>query len=142
MDAELIHYSDDGRKLSDIERLLVEQGKEPTLDNVRMLAVNNGVDSKIINALSVYLEDSPKKNKPRVLLTSFPLTDLGNAERLVALYGKNLRYCFAWKKWLVWDGIRWNTDDTGALRRLCKDMIRKWHHEANTIDDDHKRTER
>ena len=29
----------------------------------------------------------------KVLLTRYKLTDMGNAERLVALYGKNIRYC-------------------------------------------------
>jgi hypothetical protein len=31
----------------------------------------------------------------------------GNAERLIALYGEDLKYCHAFKKWLVWDGMRW-----------------------------------
>lgn len=141
MDAELIHYSDKGRKLRDIERQLIEQGKEPTLENARLLAVNGGIDPKTINALSIYLEDSPKKDKPRVSLTSFPLTDMGNAERLVALYGGDIRYCFAWKQWLVWNGIRWEVDNSGALRRLCKDMIRRWYKEAASLDDEDRRKE-
>lgn len=33
----------------------------------------------------------------------FALSDTGNAERMLAAHGKHLRYCAAWRKWLVWD---------------------------------------
>jgi hypothetical protein len=33
--------------------------------------------------------------------------DAGNAERLADRHGANLRYCFPWGKWLVYDGTRW-----------------------------------
>src|SRR5436305_2058787 len=32
------------------------------------------------------------------------LTDLGNARRLVARHGREIRYCPSWNSWLVWDG--------------------------------------
>lgn len=32
----------------------------------------------------------------------FAGTDLGNARRLVKRYGRDLRYCAPWGKWLVW----------------------------------------
>ena len=53
----------------------------------------------------------------------FNLTDQGNAERLVHRHGENLRYVYAWGKWLVWDGKRWIKDDTGEVFRLAK---RRW----------------
>jgi putative DNA primase/helicase len=31
---------------------------------------------------------------------------------LIAMYGEDLRFCHAFKKWLVWDGMRWAVDDT------------------------------
>ena len=52
------------------------------------------------------------------------LTDLGNAERLAARHGKELRYCGAWGKWLSWDGRRWRYDDTGAACRLAAETVR------------------
>jgi putative DNA primase/helicase len=46
-------------------------------------------------------------------------TDAGNAKRLVARHGANLRYVHPWKSWLVWDGRRWAEDATGeAVRRV------------------------
>jgi len=46
--------------------------------------------------------------------------DAGNAERLIAIYGKDLKYCHAFKKWLVWDGSRWAVDDIGQAVLLAK----------------------
>ena len=54
-----------------------------------------------------------------------PLTDLGNAERLIARHGANLRYVHAWKAWIVWDGTRWVRDATGQVYRLAADTIRE-----------------
>lgn len=60
----------------------------------------------------------------------FNLTDLGNAERLVARHGKDLRYCHVWKRWLVWDGRRWMIDNTGAPRRRARETVRAIYSEA------------
>src|SRR6185369_17772988 len=49
--------------------------------------------------------------------------DHGNAERLIALYGEDLKYCHAFKKWLVWDGMRWAVDDTDQARRMAKQTM-------------------
>jgi putative DNA primase/helicase len=47
-------------------------------------------------------------------------TDLGNARRLVAQHGTDLRYIHPWKTWLVWDGRRWAEDTTGEVVRRVK----------------------
>jgi putative DNA primase/helicase len=57
-------------------------------------------------------------------------SDLRNAERLVALFGDDLRYVHAWKAWLVWDGRRWAVDDTGAALRRASDTARLMLKEA------------
>lgn len=54
----------------------------------------------------------------------FARTDLGNAERLVARHGRDLKYCHTWKSWLCWDGVRWRRDDTGEVMRRAKDTTR------------------
>jgi P4 family phage/plasmid primase-like protien len=69
----------------------------------------------------------------------YPLTDYGNAERLVKCHGANLRYCEAWGKWLVWDDSRWVVDRTGEVMRRAKYTIRAFIREALDIDDDTKR---
>ncbi|MBF0474659.1 MAG: DNA primase [Deltaproteobacteria bacterium] len=65
----------------------------------------------------------------------FKLTDLGNAERLVALHGDDLRYCGAWRKWLVWDGNRWTLDNDKAVMRKAQQSIRHIYVEAAEITD-------
>jgi putative DNA primase/helicase len=56
-------------------------------------------------------------------LIPFHFADTGNAERLVAMHGADLRYCFAFRKWLIWDGTRWIMDDTGRALSLAKRTI-------------------
>ena len=46
--------------------------------------------------------------------------DHGNGERLIAMYGAELRYCHAFKKWLWFDGQRWRVDECGHARDFAK----------------------
>lgn len=57
-------------------------------------------------------------------------TDLGNARRLVRLYGQELRYVAQWASWLVWDGRRWKRDATGEIYRRAKRTVRSIFREA------------
>ena len=63
-------------------------------------------------------------------LLSFGLHDAGNAQRLVALHGLDLRYCHAMKKWLVWDGRRWMVDETGQVRKRAKATMAEFIRQA------------
>jgi putative DNA primase/helicase len=81
-------------------------------------------------------------NRPPSLnqsLAGRPRTDLGNAERLVARHGGDLRYCHPWKKWLTWDGRRFQLDNTAEVRRRARRTVRAIFGEAKTIDDDEAR---
>ncbi len=63
----------------------------------------------------------------------FNTTDTGNAERLVAQHGADLRYCHPWQKWMAWDGCRWRIDVTAEVRRRAKDTARSIYAEASSI---------
>ncbi|UJS19064.1 MAG: phage/plasmid primase, P4 family [Candidatus Jettenia sp.] len=67
---------------------------------------------------------------------AFNLADLGNAKRLVAHYGDKIRYCFAWKKWLIWDGKTWSIDDNGQIVRLAKETVKRIYQEASIASDE------
>lgn len=60
----------------------------------------------------------------------FPCTDLGNAERLVNMFGTDIRYCFESNSWLIWDGIRWIFDKNGEIERRAKLVVRSIYAEA------------
>jgi putative DNA primase/helicase len=64
-----------------------------------------------------------------------PLTDLGNAERLVAQHGRELRYVPG-LGWHAWDGRRWAPDQTGEPQRRAKLTVRSIMREAADCDDD------
>ena len=66
--------------------------------------------------------DSPVDPLPRE-----PYTDLGYARRLIAVYGDQIRYVPAWKRWLVWDGRRWALDVDGQVHRYMKLVARTVH---------------
>lgn len=67
------------------------------------------------------------------------LTDMGNARRLVARHGKDLRFVPVWGMWLVWDGRRWSRDETGEVERRAKDTVRSIYAEAFVTSDSDKR---
>jgi putative DNA primase/helicase len=68
-------------------------------------------------------------------------TDLGNARRLVARHGRNIRFIHEWRKWIVWDDTRWCVDDDGAIMRLAKETVEALFVEAANIKDEDKRKE-
>ena len=60
----------------------------------------------------------------------YHLTDIGNGQRLAHLHGSELRFCYPWGKWLVWDGLRWKADDTAAVERRAKATVATIYAEA------------
>jgi P4 family phage/plasmid primase-like protien len=67
-----------------------------------------------------------------------PLTETGNAERLIDQFGDDIRYCHPWGAWLHWDGTRWKRDQIAAVRRMVKITVRSIYEEigrAETADE-------
>lgn len=81
--------------------------------------------------------DSKPELQPNVIALpgAFPLTDLGNAERLVAEWRSRIRYCPQRKKWLVYDGRRWAWDETAEIERCARSTTRRILAEAKDITD-------
>lgn len=67
------------------------------------------------------------------------LTDQGNAERLARMHGADMRYCWTWGRWLVWDGRRFALDDTGEVVRQAKQVVRAVYAEAEASQDEDRR---
>lgn len=75
-------------------------------------------------------ETNPHPTEQGTVAPSLPLTDAGNAERLVARHGTRLRWCAPWKKWLFWDGKQWGVDQIGSAKQLALETIRALYGEA------------
>ena len=69
------------------------------------------------------------------LTRPFQPTDVGNGERLAHKFGAALRYCHPWKKWLYWDGRRWDLDRVGVLPQCAKRTARSIAQEEMTLTD-------
>ncbi len=65
-----------------------------------------------------------------------PHTDLGNARRLVADHGHDLRHVPQWGAWLAWEGTRWREDITGEATRRAKAVVDGMLTQVATIADD------
>lgn len=83
--------------------------------------------------------DPALKEELQQMTKQFKLSELGNAERLVARHGKDIRYCHEWNKWLIWTGTHWQIDLTGEVERRAKETIRAIYSEAAEIEDEEKR---
>src|SRR5438128_149930 len=54
----------------------------------------------------------------------------GNARRLVRRHGKNVRFIPEWRKWIVWNGSRWDIDNGAAhhaaLEAMYEQRLDRW----------------
>ena len=57
-------------------------------------------------------------------LLAQPMTDSGNAERILALYGHDIRYCHEMKKFLFYNGQAWMVDNSRKVSHLAKKTAR------------------
>ncbi|MCU4186620.1 hypothetical protein K6U06_19805 [Acidiferrimicrobium sp. IK] len=67
---------------------------------------------------------------------TFEMSELGNARRLVAEHGHDLRYVPEWGAWLAWDGRRWARDHTGERDRRAKAVADAILDDAHRLGDD------
>jgi putative DNA primase/helicase len=59
------------------------------------------------------------------------LTDLGNAQRFVRVYGKSARHVPG-LGWLIWTGQRWKRDELGEVMRFAKRTVERISSEVRT----------
>jgi putative DNA primase/helicase len=70
---------------------------------------------------------------------SFPLTDMGNAERMAHRHGASIRYSYTQRQWYIYDGSRWRKDEGNEIASLAKETVRSMLGEADGIENDEKR---
>jgi putative DNA primase/helicase len=54
---------------------------------------------------------------------ALPLSDYTNALHFVREHGQDLRYCYPWNAWLVWQKTHWERDTTGEVMRRAKQTV-------------------
>lgn len=77
-------------------------------------------------------ESTPETESPPEMM----FTEGWTAGLFVKRHGQDLRYCYQWREWLVWDGKRWKSDNTGEVWRRAKETIRSLYAEAAKMEDD------
>lgn len=77
---------------------------------------------------------SNKDRRESIDLLRFNFSEVGNAKRLLAVHGKNIRYQTLINKWYVWTGTHWEVDETFKVERFSKDVIARLQKAATAID--------
>jgi D5-like protein/Toprim domain-containing protein len=107
--------------LSDFNDMLVHRGRKAVAECIaaQMAAQEDARQSGAED------ERSDTKTEPG-------LTDLGNAHRFAREHREDIRYCWPWGKWLVWNSRFWSRDETGEIHRLAEATVRAMYTEAAT----------
>ena len=78
------------------------------------------------------LQSAFKKTKPKAKNP----TDVGNAERLIAAHGGDIKYVYEYRSWIHWDDNIWITDENGHMNRLAKQVAKSIFLEAEDEEDE------
>lgn len=126
-------------------RATVRSGIEGGMKQPRQLPEHKhstGTSAYIATEPGADTEDTTENPSPQRMaddlsyLTTYPLTDAGNAECMVRLHGEKLRYDHTSKRWRLWDGQRWGFDRTGEAQRLMLATMRTRRDAFNAAKDE------
>jgi putative DNA primase/helicase len=90
---------------------------EPVTAGPTLAELLRGEGEKVVARLRKWLGVDGRRG-------GFPLTDTGNAERFTAQHRAIVRYCYAWRTWLLWTGTHWRRDPGDGAMRLAKATVR------------------
>lgn len=83
------------------------------------IAISNALASNI-----GLTNEQVEENKSKTVFKVYRNTDVGNAKRLVAKYGKNIRFeGQAHNAWYTWNEKRWVLDKTNDICRFAKSTV-------------------
>lgn len=68
------------------------------------------------------------------IIYDYNWSDVGNAERLIALHGKDLKYNVNDGKWYIWNGSYWERDVSFKVDNLYRSVLRRFQSAIPTID--------
>lgn len=88
----------------------------------------------------VSIARSITRYQPEDESTDYKLTDAGNADRFVNMFGSDIRYSNVHKKWYIWNGKFWEQDE-GTIISYAIACVRNIINEANLLPDGDRRRE-
>ena len=97
------------------------------------------LDPPLDDATVAAIAKSITRYQPEAENTEYKLTDVGNAERFVAMFKDSVKYCSVYKKWFIWNGKRWEQDDTGKIITYAIECVRNIMHDADMLPDGDRR---
>jgi putative DNA primase/helicase len=108
-------------KVKDIfssEGSLTDQGKK-----------NDSVVRDLMNkAVNLQLDTIEQETR------EYHLTELGNAERFADQHREKIRFVPEWKKWIVWNGKRWEAGANEKVRKLAHKTVKGFYKLAAEAD--------
>lgn len=113
-------------------RLDVESEAPLGLDPDRLALLPNGRDVEVVDPEILTRE---QYHSAAAITHTFRATEYGNAQRLAALFGQDLRWVDDARSWYVWNGRHWAPDVTGELMRRAKTVARLLWWELPLVDD-------
>jgi putative DNA primase/helicase len=84
----------------------------------------------------ILFAEGRKANRDEIaILNNRPLTDMGNAERLIDQFKPYIRYCHQNEMWYIWNSIegRWKIDENERIIQISKEVTRRIFHEASRL---------
>lgn len=116
---------DDGRDNGDFNDLRQAQG----LESVRLqLTQKLGVSR---NEVAPFIQPKlPLCDARDGTTTTRPLSDLGNAKRLLDAHGDRLKYVYGAKSWIIWNGSSWSWDDGAGVLASAATLTYKIYSEG------------
>ncbi len=98
-----------------------------------------GTSEQLVQLVDQAVPYEPKVEVEKSVVGRFPLNEFGNADRLVALHGRDLRWCDPKQSWFVWNGKQWREDDQLEIEQRAKLTIESIIKEATATQDDDQR---
>ena len=97
---------------------------------INPVVVNQALEWLGISGASAAPSSTSKPADAPLNLLQFQFNDLGNAERIRALHGENMRYCVAEGSWYLFDGTRFRADALLATQKLAKLTMLEFQRQA------------
>lgn len=116
------------RALGDIQRSLLADALQAKLSDL-----GAQVSIAIARKLVAF---RPEKSAEPTVLEKRPLTEFGNAERMLDKFGSGLMYVPEITSWFVWSGVYWRKAAAVEIEHCAKETIKALAAEAESVEDD------